>query len=493
MEQDFIDQYKNIHQRGEKLGQGGQGIVFRTKDPDLAVKLVTKESGVPVTDMESLKKYSERFKNVLRLPLPKNLNVCTPKVLLQDQAGYVMQLLNEMIPFNHFINGHGHQEKKITSHDIPKWLSEAPEEEAKKIIHYSKTGGIRRRLMGLYHCAAVLARLHGCGMVYGDISPSNIFISENLDHLSVWLIDADNIWFEIEKGKSVYTPKYGAPELVQGKDGGRPSSDCYAFAVVAFYILSLIHPFCGKKLTETDDNSDWADDENSNDNIEEQAYAGLLSWVDDQEDDSNSSESGFRRSLILTEKLTILFDNTFNETGRISPLSRPTIYHWPSALAQAADMTIQCPSCNMYYYYDFIHPETSEHHCPYCKEKRPRIFILKTYRWYGKEKPLRTPCWLYAREVVDDPHFSVILPKRVFYEFTMRDSDDDYISLSIEDKGVIVKKIDNESNKDNLLIATGDDQQSSFQKIVSSMRLSSGCFWLFVHSKNPRLVHCSIQ
>ena len=145
-----------------------------------------------------------------------------------------MQLLSEMVSFSHFWLD-GKSAENIAPDDIPAWLSAMPKNEAKKIVHYYKTGGLRRRLNALFKCASLLARLHGNGMVYGDISPNNIFISEGLEDPSVWLIDADNIRFEITAGGSVvYTPKYGAPELVQGKDGGRPASDCHAFAVVAF-------------------------------------------------------------------------------------------------------------------------------------------------------------------------------------------------------------------------------------------------------------------
>ena len=39
---------------------------------------------------------------------------------------------------------------------------------------------------------------------------------------SVWMIDADNLRFEMEgRGPGVFTPAFGAPDLVQGHDGGR--------------------------------------------------------------------------------------------------------------------------------------------------------------------------------------------------------------------------------------------------------------------------------
>jgi len=488
---EYVDEYQNVHIQDKVLGQGGQGVVFRTKDPDLAIKLVTDESGTPVTDEESVERYSKRFKRVRLLPLPESLNISVPAALLQNNAGYVMQLLSEMVPFSHFWLD-GKSAENIGPDDIPAWLSAMPENEAKKIVHYYRTGGLRRRLHALYKCASLLARLHGNGMVYGDISPNNIFISEGLDDSAVWLIDADNIRFEITAGGSVvYTPKYGAPELVQGKDGGRPSSDCHAFAVVAFYLLSLIHPFVGKKVDGTDE-GDWADEENDGEDIEDKAYAGLFPWVDDQDDDSNSSDSGLPRSLLLTEKLTTLFEGTFGP-GRTIPLLRPTIYYWPEALAQAADMTVTCPGCSMNYYYDFIHPETEDHNCPYCKTRRPQVLILESYRWNGPNKPLQSPSWRYVREISQGSELTV--PRRVFDEFAMLDSDTAEVLISPSDNGILIKKSDH--GKADLSVAADSQPQNGFQKLYSQMKIDRVTpdvqLWMFAHLNSPRLVKCMIS
>jgi len=397
--------------------------------------------------------------------------------------------LSEMVPFSHFWLD-GKSAEKIGPDDIPAWLSEMPENEAKKIVHYYKTGGLRRRLHALYKCASLLARLHGNGMVYGDISPNNIFISEGTDDISVWLIDADNIRFEISKGGSVvYTPKYGAPELLQSKDAGRPSSDCHAFAVVAFYLLSLIHPFVGKKVDGTDE-GDWADEENNDEDIEDKAYAGLFPWVDDQDDDSNSSDSGLPRSLLLSEKLAMLFERTFGK-GRISSWLRPTIYHWSEALAQASDMTIICPNCEMSYYYDYA--EDGINKCPYCDTPRPAILILESYRWSGPDKPLNSPCWRYVREISQGSELTV--PRRVFDDLRMVDSDTAEVRISLIDNGILVKK--SALGKADLSVAADSHPQSSFQKVYSQMKIDRETpdvqFWIFAYLNSPRLIKCMIS
>jgi len=486
----YVDEYQNVHIKDKVLGQGGQGIVFRTKDPDLAIKIVTDECGYPLKDEASLRRYSRRFKWGRLLPLPDRLNISVPAALLQNDAGYVMQLLSEMVPFSHFWLD-GKAAEKITVEDIPEWLYGMPEIQAKEIVHYCKTGGLRRRLIALYKCASLLARLHGSGLVYGDISPNNIFISEELEHSSVWLIDADNIRFETMSGGSgVYTPKYGAPELVQGKDGGRPVSDCHAFAVVAFYLLSLIHPFVGKKADGTGD-GDWADDENDGEDVEEKAYAGLFSWVDDLSDDSNSSESGLPRSLILTKKVKTLFEETFS-TGRTSPFLRPTIYHWPEALAQAADTTIQCPGCKMTYFFDFLHVETDDHNCPYCKTMRPQMLLLESYRWSGDNTPLGVPSWRFVAELKNNSEITI--PRRALDDFTMVDSDTEELTISASEKSILIKK--SENGKIDLSVAA-DKQQNVFQKIYSQVKIDRNfneCrFWMFTHLSSSRLILCSIS
>lgn len=486
----FVDEYHNVHIQDRVLGQGGQGMVFRTKDPDLAIKLVTDESGNPLSDNKLVKKYEKRFKRVRLLPLPDNLNIAVPVALLNNEAGYVMQLLSEMVPLSNLWLS-GMAAENITLADIPAWLSAIPENEAKSIVHYYRTGGLRRRLTALYKCASLLARLHGNGLVYGDISPNNVFISERLEDSSVWLIDADNIRFEITEGGSVvYTPQYGAPELVQGKDGVRPSSDCHAFAVVAFYLLSLIHPFIGRKI-EGMDRGDWAEDEGNDEDSIEKAYAGFFPWVDDQNDDSNYSDQGLPRSLLLTKDLKILFEATFG-LGRTCPFLRPTIYHWPEALSQAADITVTCPGCSMSYFYDYIHPETDNHNCPYCKTPRPPLIILESYRWNGVNKPLNSPCWRYAREITDNAEITI--PRRVFDEFTMVDSDSAEAFISLKDQSVLIKKA--EESKIGLLVAGANKPNNGFTKVYSQIKIDRPSpemhFWMFAHLNSPRLVLCSV-
>ena len=65
--------------------------------------------------------------------------------------------------------------------------------------------------------AELLAAIHGRGLVYVDPSPHNVFVSEPADADEVRLIDVDNLRPATTPGRTVYTPGYGAPEIVQAR------------------------------------------------------------------------------------------------------------------------------------------------------------------------------------------------------------------------------------------------------------------------------------
>jgi DNA-binding helix-hairpin-helix protein with protein kinase domain len=247
-----------------------------------------------------------------------------------------------------------------------------------RLFHYADTGSTRRRLFALAKCASILARLHSAGLVYGDISMNNAFIGEESPR-EVWLIDADNLRFELPSGgTSVYTPGYGAPEVVRGTDCSRPRSDCWAFAVMAFKILALCHPFIGKKVLEPDADEGGLDAEpvatGPPSDLDEQAYAGYLPFVDDQDDDSNRGKGGLPRELVATPMLRRIFQETFG-VGRTEPHRRPSMAFWAIELMRAFDQSLTCPNCKMSYF------AANCERCPYCKMSRPAFVRAKTNRW----------------------------------------------------------------------------------------------------------------
>jgi hypothetical protein len=389
------DQYGNQHQLASELARGGQGVVYRTTDADLAVKQPLAANG----EVDRTSDLQQQFQSVRCLPLPPRIPISLPLATLRDEPGYVMPLLSEMEPFGAF-DLSGKVKDELASEAIPPWLADVKDRNtALTLLHYATSGSTKRRLLALAKSAAILARLHAAGLVYGDISPNNCFMGDGSQE--VWLIDADNLRFEcVQGGNSVYTPRYGAPEIVQGTDQSRPRTDCWAFAVMAFEMLSLVHPFVGQMVLDPDDDEGGWDTEPAASgapaDAEERAFAGYLAYVDDQDDDSNRALSGLPRSLVLTPQLARLFQETFG-VGRTQPWRRPSMAFWTLELTRAHDLSVVCPGCAMSYSKDHTT-------CLYCDAPRPTAAIAVTDRWHMVIQPRDT---------------EVSLPHRLFRPFSL--------------------------------------------------------------------------
>lgn len=432
-----IDEKGRVHTipPNSKIASGGQGEVFRTADKNLAIKR-PKASG---RDPNWTAKYKETFSKIRTLPLPKRIHITFPIACLRDEPGdepgYVMNLLKDQNPFSFFFFNEERCQNNISKDKLPNWLSQIPDKDfAQELAYYAETGSTRFRLYALYKCASILARLHNAGIVYGDISDNNVFIEKSADNFkgkgipceswyidnetscNCWLIDADNLCLESFKGDNfIYTPTFGAPELVQGKAFVRPRTDCWAFAVMAFRILTLYHPFIGKKVED----GHWSKQSISLD-LTQQAYAGYLPYIDDEQDKSNSSRGKSFREAVLNSQLRTLFQETFG-VGRLQPYRRPSMSFWALELARAFDNSIVCPHCKMSYYNA---PDIKE--CPYCEKERPAFVIAKTDRWQMN---------LFDGSKTS---FQKSLPNRLFHPFSlMSGGSDEYIAdINWENKTV---------------------------------------------------------
>ena len=460
----FVDEFSNVHTRDVVLGRGGQGVVYRTKDADIALKLALDANGDPKPRCSE----SHQLGMLRLLPIPERLPLSMPLAMLRDHEGYVMRLLGDMVPFKHFWLGGDESASQI---ELPKWLEAVPESAARELAHYASTGGLRRRLLALYKCSAVLSRLHAAGFVYGDVSPSNAYISEHPESREVWLIDADNLQFDADgKGPIIWTPKFGAPELLQGKNGIGAATDCHAFAVMSFWLLATIHPFEGDYLDN--DDSDWAKEETDDpfghqpqkvidalrgvreqckwSNRETLAYAGLVPWVDDEEDDSNSASNGLPRSLVLTDGVRKLFQLTFSD-GRIDPACRPVILHWPLALAAALDLCIPCTGCGMGYYCDYA---DNAQKCPYCGAERP--MLVSAIRNEASANGGIEQAWSWLHPLTEDTAAPVKVPHRVLYPFSPVKGDNDVFQISMTDQSITIAPVEGfESTDFELRIGLG--------------------------------------
>ena len=385
------------------LGEGGQGVVFRTtSNPDVAVKLLPRRR-IDLPD---------RLADVRALPLPKDLPIARPTALLRDRVGYTMPLMADMAPI--------------------KALIYTPREESMAAF-YQATGGLRKRLLTLAGTAATLARLHAVPVVYADVSDNNVYVSKDPDRADVWLIDADNLTLTSEPCPAIQTPGFGAPEVVAGR-GATTLSDAFAFAVLASWILVQHHPFLG----DAAEGGGW--DEEGEDG-EELAFAGELPWIFDPDDDSNRSDLGIQPpEFVLSPGLRRLFQQSFGP-GRTDPTARPGLAEWATALLRAADHTVRCPHCTATYY--------TAQQCPWCDATRPSFLTAVAGRWEPDEEapseaaPAFARVWRLDREVAEGR--PTVVPSRVVRPCALADLDRPALSIEPRRGGLLIKPLDGEA------------------------------------------------
>ena len=255
-----------------------------------------------------------------------------------------------------------------------------------------------------------------------------MFVSTDHSLAQAWLIDPDNLHIEGTTGPTVYTPGYGAPEVLQRRSRPTTLSDAWSFAVLAFQTLCQAHPMLGE-LVEA---GDWEGDID----LEEQAMEGRLPWIHDSEDDSNYGEAGiFPRELVMSSALRALAQRTFGPS-RLNTPSRPGVAEWGDVLQQAADLTLTCPDCQSTFY---INAQT----CPWCdSEARPEFLYLRAKRWEPEVDGALSPEGsALIHRVFDGTAEVVEVPKRIFTPVLDREDDEPWIRLERTQSGYLLTPI----------------------------------------------------
>ena len=310
----FIDEKGYIHRIdiANIIGTGAQGAVYRGENKNILIKInQTKEENY----------LGKKIDKIKSLNLPKDLKFTLPIAKLnisnKNYEGYIMRMMEDMKPISHLM--------KNSFKNIEECYD----------YYNQETGGLRRRLEILKKITYNLYYLHSRGIVYGDISSNNIFISMDSKYTEVWFIDCDNIDYSYDIDYTIGTDGFCSPEIRKvlapynmGNQTNTIENDIYAFANLAFNVLFLADPFRGSILLEDneDDSDDWWDDENSD---EKKFDLGKVSWVG-EDDESNKPIYGLSKNMdkMISPELKNLFNETLGYIGRNNPKQRPSLRIW---------------------------------------------------------------------------------------------------------------------------------------------------------------------
>ncbi|MBP6354373.1 MAG: serine/threonine protein kinase [Nitrosomonas sp.] len=331
----------------ERLASGGQGIVCKTQYPHILVKLCKKD--MPEKDQQA---WLRQIRWVKRQPIT-DLQFALPRTMIEQHGyhGYTLELMDGLMPLD----------------ELLKQVQEAAQDLDSLLGIYKQTGGLKRRFEILATLARQLLKLHGKGLCFVDLSPANVFISRQSPYSAVWLIDCDNISATLQTRINLYTPGYGAPEVVRGECGAHIGSDLWSFAVLAFELLTLAHPFKGDMVSEGEIE------------LEDQALRGEHPWIDHPDNDANRCSSSALPRQFLTKRLQALFEQTFN-AGLNEPGLRPDMHDWLSAFEEACQQGVTCEStdCGQW----FLAKSTQ---CSWCDYLQTRTIFTLTHYLFDPE------------------------------------------------------------------------------------------------------------
>ena len=458
--------------------EGGQGVVIRTTEADLALKIIRDpDTREVVTDDSN----NEKYLDLRILPIPNDLQITLPQVALKGVEGYVMTLLNSMTEFQQaFATGKKYYEDALqegtadVNKNLLNFFEKNPNYTPKrcaKVYAYMKTGGLRRRLMAYMKAAAILVRLHTSGLVYCDFSDKNVFISSDLNYDHVWLIDADNLAYsELLRG-GFYTPGFGAPEIIRGEAGCSFYSDCFSFAVALFNTMFCRHPFDGQAFQNALDELDNPEE------ADELKDRGEFAWILDRDDDSNDGRKYLAISdkFILSDGLRELFQQMFSADACQDPVLRPTMIQWALETAFAFDNVIHAESCGLDYF-----AAEKFFQCPF-DDAEVLAVRLKSYLVDEDNRKL-TELWQFTHELGDA---NIQVPLRILNGFAYRELEKIAFNLKFVNEKILIRAEETDysfSYKDGI-----DAAESSF-KNYGSFRAEQKNFSINCRHKNGRHV-----
>ena len=362
----IIDAQHNSYAIDHQIGEGAQGKIFLLQDGRHIAKLFTNRRRL--TTVESDINY------LIRLGLDKRHYAVPLREVVSPASGYIAEFASGMIPLSSL-------KWTMQEEDFVEW--------------YKATGGTMKRYRVLSRLAYILRSLHAKGLTYCDLSPNNIFVSSLPDNAEVFLIDMDNVRHRTGITHNIYTPFYGAPEIVTNTDCNTPFSDSFSFAVIAYELLTASHPLIG----------DYVDEDAER---EEPALAGRIPWVEDPVDTINARSTGIPSSTFIAGQLMNLFHRTFEE-GLNDPMKRPDMFEWYEAIEQSLDGMLTCPDCGM------VYPYYNTRSCTICGRKAENVFHVSMRRWdeTGRYDSSGNPIFGVDDDICDDIVFDESSEKTV--------------------------------------------------------------------------------
>ncbi|MGD0088674.1 MAG: serine/threonine protein kinase [Planctomycetota bacterium] len=205
--------------------------------------------------------------------------------------------------------------------------------------------------------------LHARGLAYRDISLGNVFFDPSNGETRV--CDNDNVDVDKQPGYVDGTPRFMAPEIVNGTGSPNALTDLHSLAVLLFYLFVIHHPLDGAR-----ESSIRCFDLPA----QKLLYGTRPIFVFDPKDNSNRPVPGYHNNALILwpiypELLKALFTRAFT-AGLMNPDARVRESEWRGAMLDLRDSIFYC-ACGMQNFYDAdtLRKSGKLGHCWSCKNE----------------------------------------------------------------------------------------------------------------------------
>ncbi|MEM9187652.1 MAG: serine/threonine-protein kinase [Myxococcota bacterium] len=216
------------YELGEKLGEGGMGIVYKGTHVMLRRPTAVKLLPLGKAGAEAVARFEREVVHTSRLEHPNSVFIYDYGRTPEGQFYYAMEYLDG-----------------LTLRELVKRDGPLPPE---RVVHI------------LRQTASALSEAHGLGLVHRDIKPANIMLCQRagepdvvkvLDFGLVKSVDNSEVAADVTNANAIVgTPQYLAPEAIRAPEQVGAAADVYALGAVGYFLLTGRHVFVANTAVE---------------------------------------------------------------------------------------------------------------------------------------------------------------------------------------------------------------------------------------------------